>query len=255
MYFVVLSIRKRRRRCLVGPLTRCNRVPNRLRGIRTRHRTLVGIDVTERRTWAFVDINPLHRDWIRCHLKERKKKWEGLPHNRIRGYQMFRELISRNDGTPKKSRRAVFFVLFWSVSVRGTNDNKRLKGKGVLPATHAMRPFTVAPDSDADSSSPLGLDTSKTASTDAARMKSVASTKCRPGQMRFPPPKASGIADASLMRCCRRRSSASVPSSPSPPALALGAWGPLLAPLAEAEAAAVPVPGRKRSGLNVSGSG
>jgi len=250
MHFVVLSIRKRRRRCLVGLLTRRNRVPNRLRGIRTLAGTM-----TERRTWAFVDINPLHRDWIRCHLKERKKKWEGLPHNRIRGYQMFRELISRNDGTPKKSRRAVFFVLFWSVSVRGTNDNKRLKGKGVLPATHAMRPFTVAPDSDADSSSPLGLETSKTASTDAARMKSVASTKCRPGQMRFPPPKASGIADASLMRCCRRRSSAGVPSSPSPspPAPALGPWGPLLAPLAEAEAAVVP--GRKRSGLNVSGSG
>jgi hypothetical protein len=146
-----------------------------------------------------------------------------------------------------KSPGELFFVLYWSVSVWGTNDDKRLKGKGVLPATHAMRPFTVAPDSDADSSSPLGLDTSKTASTDAARMKSVASTKCRPGQMRFPPPKASGIADASLMlmRCCRRRSSAGVPSSPSasasPPALA------------EAEAAAVP--GRKRSGLNASGSG
>lgn len=63
-----------------------------------------------------------------------------------------------------------------------------------------MIPLTFSSDSDADADSPLGLDTSKTASTDAAMMKSVASTKCRPGQMRLPAPKASEIIDGSLMR-------------------------------------------------------
>ena len=90
--------------------------------------------------------------------------------------------------------------------------------------------FSISIDSPlAPRSSPpfgLGFDTSKTVKTDAARMKSVASTKWRPGQMRFPAPKASGIADGSLR---------GVPEG----------------------VRAAPVAGtfRKRSGLNVSGSG
>lgn len=70
--------------------------------------------------------------------------------------------------------------------------------------THAMRPLTFGSLSDAVAdSAPLGLDTSKTARTEAARMKSVASTKCLPGQTRLPAPNASGISDGSLTR--RRR--------------------------------------------------
>ena len=99
-----------------------------------------------------------------------------------------------------------------------------------------MIPLTFSSDSSAEADSPLGLDTSKTASTDAARMKSVASTKCRPGQMRLPAPKASEIIDGSLMRGLGP--GVVVPSSSPPAAEVVGA-----------------VFGRKRSGLNVSGSG
>ena len=106
-----------------------------------------------------------------------------------------------------------------------------------------MRPLTLGSVSDADSS-PSGLDTSKTASTDAARMKSVASTKCLPGQMRLPAPNASGISDGSLMRQ-RRPIGVVVPSWPSPSS----------APLGPSVAEVVVVLCRKRSGLNVSGSG
>ncbi len=64
-----------------------------------------------------------------------------------------------------------------------------------------MRSLTVRSILDADS--PLGLDTSKMASTDAARVKSVASTKCLPGQMCFPVPNASRISNGLLMcQCC-----------------------------------------------------